>query len=149
MHARPTAQGSYHLVNHEWRPCSVADVTHLSDGKTIRLNRDIAYRGADDSWTVAPKGFQCDGASIPRIVWTLAGHPFGVFLLDAIIHDWLYVQLRHLPKSERGAARLTADDLFLDGMLWRARTVLDNRMRYRVKARTYYRAVRLFGGLTI
>jgi len=149
MMARPTGQGSYRLVNHEWRPCDVADVTHLSDGKTIRLNRAIAYRASDGTWTEVPKHFECDGASIPRIVWTLAGHPFGVFLLDAIVHDWLYVQARKLGRPERKVARKQADDLFLDGMTWRVSNVLGNRLRYRVKADVYYAAVRMFGGLTI
>lgn len=37
-----------------------------------------------------PKGFVCDGASVPyRLRW-LAGHPFGELLRSAVVHDWIY-----------------------------------------------------------
>ena len=147
MRARPLEQGSYWLVNHEWRVTDSADVNHLADGKRIQLNRAHAYRDSKGRWHEAPKGFICDGASIPRFAWSIAGHPFGVFLMDAIIHDWLYSQLRFVSRHNLSYERADADRIFRDGMTWRARNVLGNRWRYRLKAATYYRAVRMFGGL--
>ena len=42
-------------------------------------------------WRVdIPKGFITDGASIPRLLWPLIGHPFqGDFLQAAVYHDLL------------------------------------------------------------
>lgn len=37
-----------------------------------------------------PEGFTCDGASIPRIFWTVAGSPLrGAYVPAAFIHDYL------------------------------------------------------------
>lgn len=42
-----------------------------------------------------PRGFRCDGASIPRILWPIVGHPLdGGPLRAAIVHDWLCGQAR-------------------------------------------------------
>lgn len=36
-----------------------------------------------------PVGYRFDGASIPRLVWSLIGHPFDpTFALAACVHDW-------------------------------------------------------------
>lgn len=42
-------------------------------------------------WPEIQSGFQYDGASVPRIVWTLIGFlPDGIHRPAALIHDWLY-----------------------------------------------------------
>jgi hypothetical protein len=50
-------------------------------------------------------GFEFDGASIPRALWRLCGHPMEApRIAAALVHDWLYrAQL-----TDRG----TADDIF-------------------------------------
>ena len=50
-------------------------------------------------------GFEFDGASIPRALWRLCGHPLEApRIAAALVHDWLYrAQL-----TDRG----TADDIF-------------------------------------
>lgn len=50
-------------------------------------------------------GFEFDGASIPRFLWRLCGHPLEVpRIAAALVHDWLYrAQLTD---------RATADDIF-------------------------------------
>lgn len=36
-----------------------------------------------------PPGYAFDGASIPRLVWSIIGHPFDpTFTLAACVHDW-------------------------------------------------------------
>jgi len=36
-----------------------------------------------------PEGYVFDGASIPRLVWSVIGHPFDPsFLVAAAVHDW-------------------------------------------------------------
>lgn len=42
-------------------------------------------------WFVVPKGTQTDGASIPRILWRVCGHPLEApRCYAAALHDWLY-----------------------------------------------------------
>jgi hypothetical protein len=81
-----------------------------------------------------PKGFQWDGASIPKWAQAIIGKPMGKYALAALLHDWLYQSLI-LGKSNKGRKR--ADELFytvmeqLDISWWRRKAM--------------YRAVR-FGG---
>ena len=36
-----------------------------------------------------PRGYVFDGASIPRLAWSMIGHPFDPsFLVAAAVHDW-------------------------------------------------------------
>ena len=40
-------------------------------------------------WVVIPKGYEFDGASIPRLCWALIGSPFEPdLMLPACVHDW-------------------------------------------------------------
>ena len=40
---------------------------------------------------VVPEGFRFDGASIPRGLWSLVGHPLnGKHIKAAVVHDYLY-----------------------------------------------------------
>jgi len=72
-----------------------------------KLTHDIVYVYKNKEMIV-PKGMLTDGASIPRIFWTLVGSPYQPrHLKAAIIHDYLY--LKHEGKRK---ARKEADDLF-------------------------------------
>lgn len=54
----------------------------------------IVYGGFDMIITV-PKGFVFDGATVPRILWTLSGlYPAGLIMAGSCIHDWLYKRRR-------------------------------------------------------
>lgn len=56
-----------------------------------------------------PRGFVTDGASIPRIVWTLIGSPWsGRYARAAVIHDFLY----HIQTT----TRWEADRIFYQAM---------------------------------
>lgn len=61
----------------------------LLAGRNIKLMTDLSF--IDDSetrWSV-PKGAQVDGASIPRVFWSVVGGPLDGGYRDAsIIHDW-------------------------------------------------------------
>ena len=82
---------------------------------------------------VIPKGFISDGASVPRILWSIYP-PFGRYLEAAIVHDW-YCVLGH--KGESPIDYKIAADVFREAMqacgvnCWR---------RFKM-----YWAVRLFG----
>lgn len=82
---------------------------------------------------LVPSGFQFDGASIPRPVWSLIGSPFEpAYMRAAVAHDWLYhVHHRH--------TREQADKLF-------CAVLIDDGVSEWV-AGAMYRAVRLGGGL--
>jgi len=42
-----------------------------------------------------PKGFRTDGASIPRPLWPIIGHPMDPeYYPAAVVHDYLYCQQR-------------------------------------------------------
>lgn len=81
-----------------------------------------------------PKGFEWDGASIPKWAQWIIGKPMGRYALAALLHDWLYSS-RILGDTKKG--RLRADELFLMAMKclkiawWRRKSM--------------YRAVRLGG----
>jgi hypothetical protein len=48
----------------------------LPDGRQMKLVEDFAYiDNASVRWD-APKGSVIDGASIPRVLWTVIGGPF-------------------------------------------------------------------------
>ncbi len=47
------------------------------------------YTHSDGTMFVIPKGFRFDGASVPRICWTLL-HPAGLLLVSGLIHDYAY-----------------------------------------------------------
>ena len=88
----------------------------LPDGRKFRI--------------VVRKGFVFDGASIPRFLWRLCGHPLEApRIAAALAHDWLY--------ASHACDRETADAIYLKicrmvGISWFCRTV-------------EYRALRIFG----
>jgi hypothetical protein len=81
---------------------------------------------------VVPADFVCDGASIPRILWALVGHPFDKrWRKEAVLHDWFY------RTTEHGISRKTADQIFYDSLR-------DGGLRY-TKAQMMYFGVRAGG----
>ena len=81
---------------------------------------DIEVAGRRARITVR-KGFIFDGASIPRALWRLCGHPMEVpRVAAALAHDWLYAA--HVTDRE------TADKIFREvcrmvGVAWVRHTV--------------------------
>lgn len=78
---------------------------------TVRLREAVSFSVVElCGVTLAvdvPKGFVCDGASIPRVFWSVVGHPLsGGPLRAAIIHDALCVQ------ASTRAERRFADTVF-------------------------------------
>ena len=54
------------------------------------------------------KGFEWDGASIPKLFWTEIGSPFSPkFMAPSMVHDYLYVV-----GDKSGYSRKEADKLF-------------------------------------
>ena len=81
---------------------------------------DAGMKGNSRMWTLAtefrfvgskiidvPAGFLTDGASVPRVFWSLFD-PTGPYLQAAVIHDYLY--------NTQVFSRETADEVFLEAM---------------------------------
>ena len=80
---------------------------------------------------VVPAGFVTDGASIPRIFWSLVGSPFtGKYVEVAVLHDYLYSGAVDVSFKE-------ANRIFYKGL----RKAGVNKL----KAYLMYKAVSLFG----
>lgn len=110
----------------------------LPNGRMIELAGDYPVQVGGYHVT-APKGFQCDFASIPRLFWAIIP-PMGLHSGAAIIHDYLYVHHSYVdPRTgtSHDVTRKEADVLFLMLMLYAGVSPL--------RAWTMYYAVRLFG----
>lgn len=104
-------------------------VKHI-DGKHWEIMETFEYYTDDmEILIIVPAGFITDFASIPKIFWTLIGHPTGKFGKAAVIHDFLYFR--------KLFDRKKADQIFLEAM-----TVLGVRWLQR---HILYAAVRAFG----
>lgn len=91
------------------------------------------YLGTDENNKLCeitvPAGFESDGASIPRIFWSVASPWTGRYVKAAWLHDYLY--------KTGLVSKLVADVIFLEAML-----ICDTSY---VKAHGMYLAVK-FGG---
>lgn len=57
----------------------------------ITIEEDIIFRDSRGVIWIAPAGLCCDGASIPRPLWTLFGHPLQArHVPAALLHDQSY-----------------------------------------------------------
>lgn len=63
-------------------------------GERYVLADDYSARvdvGCETFFIDVPAGFATDGASIPRRLWPVIGHPFEpIRMRAALIHDWIY-----------------------------------------------------------
>jgi len=63
-------------------------VEWLSDGRTVRILYNYEYRTRDGTIWELPKDALVDGASIPRVLWTISGSPFvGKYRTPSAFHD--------------------------------------------------------------
>jgi hypothetical protein len=59
-----------------------------ASGMVMRLGEEFAYVDPNGKRWVAPAGLETDGASIPRLLYSVVGPPFdGSYLKAAVIHD--------------------------------------------------------------
>jgi hypothetical protein len=82
--ARPiAASGQADKVGHFDRPIQAQ---FENGGREMRLLRSVTYTDpAGVAWN-APEGFVTDGASIPRVFWSIVGGPFeGPYRSAAVI----------------------------------------------------------------
>jgi len=66
------------------------------DGRTMTLIKPFAYIDPSGTRWVAPSGSTVDGASIPKLAWSIVGGPFeGKYREASVIHDVACVEKRH------------------------------------------------------
>ena len=94
----------------EWANCCAPNVrlpdTTLGETECVLLSDwTVSVRG--HTFTIAA-GTTTDGASIPRFLWRLCGHPYQVpRAYAALLHDWLYTHGWHF-----GISREEADECY-------------------------------------
>jgi hypothetical protein len=60
----------------------------LEDGRFMELVTDFRYVDPRDTVWLSPKGSKVNGASIPKILWSVVGGPFeGKYRKASVIHD--------------------------------------------------------------
>ncbi len=102
----------------------------LTDGRTMELVQAFTYIDSHDVIWPVPARTQVDGASIPRVFWSIIGAPYtGKYREASVIHDYYCeTRSRHWKAVHR---------VFLDGMLARGVN--------KIKAELMYLAVYRFG----
>ena len=69
---------------------SPLDVRHLDGRRWEVLQPFTYYLDEEEGVIMVPKGFVTDFASIPRLFWSIIGHPTGRYGKAAVIHDYTY-----------------------------------------------------------
>lgn len=89
----------------------VNDRGWFGDEWLYELVHDYLYEDADGVSIRVPAGFRHDGASVPRLAFTISGlTPDGLIRAAALVHDWLYRNDGGI--NERAYTRKQADELF-------------------------------------
>ncbi len=69
------------------------------EDRTLELIEDFVFVDMEDRRWSVPKGTKIDGASIPRLLWSLIGSPLtGEYREASVIHDY-YCQEKNIPSS--------------------------------------------------
>ena len=93
-----------------------AIVMWLLSTRNWELLEDCKYN-IDGKEYIIPKGFQFDGASIPKFLRTFFS-PVGVLLIGGLVHDYMYKYTHCKPVSAKGALLVVdqkrADQIFRD-----------------------------------
>jgi len=135
----PTEQGFYVRDTNGWERIRGVPLDHLYGKKAWKwavLRRDFCYVDKHGGVHVAYIGFPFNGLSIPRLLWRVCGHPWGINLAAGVIHDILRAMAHSLPPGER------RDELCLHGDMLFAE-MLEFIGNCKVVERAWYRAVRL------
>ena len=103
---------------------------NIVDDNVFILFEDVVVESLGYSVTVK-KGFDFDGASIPKWLWSIYGSPLnGNYVVASLIHDGLY--------ASQKVSKRVSDKIFLDIMK-------QSNVGY-IKRTSMYLAVTMFGG---
>ena len=103
---------------------------NIVDDNVFILFEDVVVESLGYNITVK-KGFDFDGASIPKWLWSIYGSPLnGNYVVASLIHDGLY--------ASQKVSKRVSDKIFLDVMK-------QSNVGY-IKRTSMYLAVKMFGG---
>ena len=103
---------------------------NIVDDNVFILFEDVVVESLGYNITVK-KGFDFDGASIPKWLWSIYGSPLnGNYVVASLIHDGLY--------ASQKVSKIVSDKIFLDIMK-------QSNVGY-IKRTSMYLAVKMFGG---
>lgn len=103
---------------------------NIVDDNVFILFEDVVVESLGYNITVK-KGFDFDGASIPKWLWSIYGSPLnGNYVVASLIHDGLY--------ASQKVSKSVSDKIFLDVMK-------QSNVGY-IKRTSMYLAVKMFGG---
>lgn len=98
--------------------------------RRMQLLEDFAFVDPNGVRWLAPAGSRIDGASIPRVLWSVAGDPFiGQYRRASVLHD---VACNERTRPSKDVHRMFYDAMIADGTST-------------AQAVEFYTAVRLFG----
>jgi hypothetical protein len=107
-----------------------ADAGMRGDSRILRLTATFRYRSSVGTIRI-PKGFHTDGASVPRIFWSLLD-PWSNFFSSAIVHDFLYSKDSDFffPLTDRKEAdRIFLEAMYNAGVSWLTRHTVHSAVR--------------------
>jgi hypothetical protein len=105
------------------------DAGMRGSSRCFRLEKPFSYVSSKGT-IIVPEGFITDGASIPKVFWSILA-PFGDYFAAAVIHDYLYN--KECPLYNRKEADLIFKEaMFNIGVPWYRRDIV-------------YQAVNTFG----
>lgn len=116
-------------MNHFPDELDFRDAGMRGDSHIFRLTAGFRYLSSFGTITVH-RGFETDGASIPRAFWNILS-PFGPYFKAAVVHDWLYSPFNDIHNRE-DSDLIFKEAMFNIGVDWLQREII-------------FRAVRLFG----
>lgn len=95
------------------------DLRSLPEGKLMLL-RSLTWLVGDytspSGAVTVPRGFVCDGGSIPRWFWPVIGHPLSSSVIRAAcVHDWLY-HIHAFDDTAYDCSRREADAVFREAL---------------------------------
>ena len=103
---------------------------NIVDDNVFILFEDVVVESLGYNITVK-KGFDFDGASIPKWLWSIYGSPLnGNYVVASLVHDGLY--------ASQKVSKRVSDKIFLDVMK-------QSNVGY-IKRTSMYLAVTMFGG---
>lgn len=125
-----------------------------SEGYEVVVDYAYEWEAKDRKFTIiVPKGFVFDGASVPRILWTLIGiTPDGLHRAAALVHDFIYRYDGFLPNGSFWEIGMNCELIGLPGVRWNrdqadklfARMLREGGVS-KFKRRLMYQGVRLGG----
>lgn len=83
-------------------------------GNEYETEREMKYyfEYSDGDFIIIPSGFKTDLISIPRVFWSIFGHPAEYYAQAAVLHDYMIF----LCKSQGTYSRKFADQTFKNAL---------------------------------